>query len=104
MKKKTTTKKETLSEEAYALVHPTRYKIVKLLRSKEKLYIAQIAKKLELNPKVASFHLTVLANYGFVDGDYGLKNPKKGAPKAVKYYRLTNKVDQVLSKLRKELE
>ena len=88
----------------YILSHPTRLRIIKVLKESdpaerpEGLYIAEIARRLgDLNPKLVSFHLSMLAQYGFVESHFGLANPGN-APVAVKYYKTTPKLDDILSK------
>lgn len=92
----------------YALMQPTRQKIIKTLRtSKEPLYIKEIAEKIGEKERNVSFHLATLAEYGFVKGEYReISKPthhSKVAGKAAKFYRLTPKVDAVIKKLATEL-
>lgn len=95
--------KDILSD-AYVLMHPTRYQIIQILKEAEgPLYIAQIADKLQIDDKLASFHLSVLSKHGFVQSEFRLENPPRGGPKALKYYTLTEKVDQTLARIKEML-
>jgi len=91
----------------FVLVQPTRQKIIKLLeKSKEPLYIKQIAKKIKESERNTSFHLAELSMFGFVDGEYReIKPPKHGTlGRAGKFYFVTPKVNQVKKKLIRSLE
>lgn len=92
----------------YALMQPTRRKIIKTLReSKEPLYIKEIAQKIGEKERNVSFHLATLAEYGFVEGEYReIEKPthhSRVTGKAAKFYRLTPKVDAVIEKLTSDL-
>lgn len=87
---------------AYTLSHPARAAIVALLRKKKKAYPAEIARELELSERLVSFHLSMLSGAGFVASEYALSNPGN-PPRVVKYYRLTDKVDEAIERLVKEL-
>jgi len=89
--------------EGYVLAHPTRLRIVNLLKKTERSYASEIAKKLGIDEKLVGFHLAALSQYGFVDSEFELMNPPKGAPKAVRYYWLTPKAEEVLSQFKKLL-
>ena len=88
---------------AYPLSHPARASIIKFLKKEDKAYIAQIGKALGLNERLVSFHLSVLSSGGFVQSEYGLSNPSTNPPRAVRYYRLTEKVDKTLDEFRAAL-
>jgi len=88
-------------EEVYGLLLPTRYKICKLLEDSQKpMYASRIAEELELERKLVSFHLSWLEEHGFVTSEFGLANPAKTAPKAVRYYKPTGKAKELLSRLK----
>jgi predicted ArsR family transcriptional regulator len=80
------------------LLHPIIYQIVRALKEKQKLYINELEGIIGINRKVISFHLSTLSQYGFVEGNYEvLKIPHSDSKgKAVKYFKLTHKVDDVL--------
>ena len=80
------------------LIHPIRYRIVKEIKEKQKLYIQELAVILKINRRKVSFHLSTLSQYGFVEGNYEVMKVRrsKGRDKAAKYFRVTSKVDTVL--------
>ena len=80
------------------LIHPIRYRIIKEIKENQKLYIQELADILKINRRKVSFHLSVLSQYGFVEGNYEVMKIRgsKGKDKAAKYFRVTPKVDTVL--------
>lgn len=91
---------ERLCEEVYILTQPTRLKIINVLKEAgEPLYIEQIAKRIKgVDRRSVSFHLTTLAQHGFVKGEYReIKAPNSPTGKAAKYYQLTEKVNQTFT-------
>lgn len=105
MKEKMETEKQNdVLELGHILIHPIRYQIIKAIKEKEKLYINEIATILGMDRKVVSFHLSTLNQYGFVEGDYEVLKISHSKGKAAKYFRLTPKVEKVLSDMTKELE
>lgn len=85
------------------LIHPIRYRIIKAIKEKQKLYIQELADILGINRRMVSFHLSTLNQYGFVEGNYevlrlrrSLRHPKG---KVAKYFRITPKVDTVLNSI-----
>lgn len=80
------------------LIHPIRYRIIKEIKEKQKLYIQELADILGINRRMVSFHLSTLSQYGFVEGNYEvIRVPRpKGKDRAAKYFRITPKVDIVL--------
>jgi predicted transcriptional regulator len=87
----------------YVLAHPVRRAIVEVLKKKE-AYIAQIAKELDLSERLVSFHLSILSTTGLVESRYGLSNPTKNPPRAVRYYHITPKVEEVLKEFIESLK
>nr|MDO8082068.1 ArsR family transcriptional regulator [Candidatus Freyarchaeota archaeon] len=90
---------EEAREMTYNVLPPIRFKIVNLLLKEAPLYIAQIAEKIGEERRLVSYHLTSLSKAGIVEAEWKLENPKKsskGAPKAVKYYKLTDKAESVI--------
>ncbi len=80
------------------LIHPIRYRIIKEIKEKQKLYIQELADILGINRRIVSFHLSTLSQYGFVEGNYEVLRVRrsKGKGRAAKYFRITPKVDAVL--------
>lgn len=93
---------DQLANLLYVLMQPTRRKIVKLLQSGKEMYIEQIADAIKEDRRSVSFHLTTLAEHGFVEGDFQLITPateNPGSGRGAKFYHLTPKVAEVLKKL-----
>jgi tetratricopeptide (TPR) repeat protein len=88
------------TEELYGLLLPSRFEIYKLLQSGEKLYASKIAERLKMDRKLVSFHLAWLEQHGFLTSNFGLANPERVAPKAVRYYETTDKGGDVLNAIR----
>jgi predicted ArsR family transcriptional regulator len=91
-------------ELGHILIHPIRYQIVRSIREKGRLYINQMADMLDIDRKVVSFHLSTLSQYGFVESEYEVLKIPHSKGKAAKYFRLTDKVDEVLANVKTELE
>ena len=89
---------------AYVLSHPIRTAIIKILREKGEAYPAQIAKELGLSERLVTFHLSVLSSAELVKSRYGLTNPVKSPPRAVRYYRATSKVDEAVDEFAASLK
>lgn len=82
----------------HVMTHPVRNKIIKLLKDDpETLYITQIAKKLDISNRLASFHLVSLLQYGLVDGTWAVSEIPQSPGKAVKHYNLTDKALAIIN-------
>jgi len=82
----------------HLLTHPIRYKIVSALRrSPGSMFIAQMAEAIDVNPRLVSFHLGVLLEKGYVEGDWQVSLLPRSKGKAVKNYKLTQKAIEDLS-------
>ena len=101
-------KREDIEESfdlAYVLLHPIRRKIVeKMMRGNSPIHIAQVAKEFEIDEKLASFHLASMLQYGLVKGEWGTAIEPGGERRAVKYYSLTNKTEEVFEDIKKWLK
>jgi DNA-binding transcriptional ArsR family regulator len=90
---------------AGAVMHPSRFKILQLLRqSKEPLFVEQISKELHIHPRMVSHHLDVLQELGLVESRYevvNLNGSKRGV--AVRMCFATPKVDEVLRQIRESV-
>lgn len=84
--------------ELQPLVHPTRFEICRELKQRGG-YTSQIAKKLNIDPKLAAFHLTSLARNGLVTAHIVIKDPPEKGSIAVRNYRLTEKAIKLMEKL-----
>jgi DNA-binding transcriptional ArsR family regulator len=84
------------------LMQPSRFKILQLLRqSKEPQFVEQIAKALDIHPRMVSHHLDILQDQGLIESNYGLVNvegSKRGV--AVRLCSATTKADEVLRQIR----
>ena len=92
----------------YVLMQPTRQKIIRLLKESNKpLYVREIADKIDESERNTSFHLSTLAEKGFVDGEYREIGPSSHhslvTNKAAKFYKLTPKVESISKRFAKGL-
>ena len=90
---------------ARAVMHPSRFKILQLLRqSNGPLFVEQISKELRIHPRMVSHHLDVLQELGLVESRYevvNLNGSKRGV--AVRLCFTTPKVDEVLRQIRESV-
>jgi len=93
---------ERLVEEAHALLHPIRFRIVELL-NEQPMHINGISKALGEERRLVSYHLLALEEYGFVNSKYEISEEPKSKGKAIRKYWVTNKVKDVISKIKKEI-
>jgi len=92
--------------EAAALLQPTRYRIIMaLVRARGKpMYIEEIAREINENHRLVSFHLVLMQREGFLTSEVReINKPDSPSGRAGRFYTLTPKVDEILSKLKKEL-
>ena len=92
--------KDELLEDAHTLLHPIRFRIVELLEEKS-MHINAISKALDEERRLVSYHLTVLEDSGFLTSKYEISNEKKSKGRALRIYKVTDKVDAVLSEFKK---
>jgi len=80
--------------------HPIRYKILSLLNDgKKPPYISQIAEKLEINNRLASFHLGVLRQHELAIGTWMVSEIPRSKGKAVKCFTITENAKRILEKI-----
>ncbi len=91
--------KDVLVEEAHVLLHPMRFRIVKLLTERQ-MHVSELSKVLQEERRLVSYHLETLEKYGFVKSKYELSEEKKSKGKALKIYWITGKVQEVMSGLK----
>ncbi len=94
-------------KDGFHLMHPIRYKIIQILRDKNRaMYIDEIAKFIDVDRRLTSYHLTTLEKLGFAESMFDvIKKPTaKGLGKAGRFYSITPKVDEVLGELARILE
>lgn len=93
----------------YVLMQPTRQRIIQLLRKNptNPMYIREIAEKIVESERNTSFHLSTLAEHGFVTGEYReISEPTHHSSvtgRAAKFYSITPKVDEIIKKIAKEI-
>jgi DNA-binding transcriptional ArsR family regulator len=93
---------DTLVKEAHVLLHPIRFRIVELL-VKSPLHINAISKAMGEERRLVSYHLMSLEEAGFVDSKYEISEAPKSKGKAIRKYWVTDKVDDVISEIKKKL-
>jgi DNA-binding transcriptional ArsR family regulator len=93
---------DTLVKEAHVLLHPIRFRIVEML-VKEPLHINAISKAMGEERRLVSYHLMSLEEAGFVDSKYEISEQPKSKGKAIRKYWVTDKVDDVISQIKKKL-
>lgn len=77
-----------------------RFKIAKLLLDTP-LHITGISKALGAERRLISYHLSTLEEYGFVTSRYELSEAPKSKGKAIRKYRVTDKVEEVIAEIKK---
>jgi len=92
-----------IEDDAYALAHPLRCRIVELLAEKP-MHINEIAKALGEERRLVSYHLFTLEEYGFVSSKYEISDHPKLKGKALRRYRMNGKMEpQMISELKNRL-
>lgn len=93
----------------YVLMQPTRQRIIQLLKKNpdNPMYIREIANAIKESERNTSFHLSTLAEHGFVTGEYReIADPTHHSPvtgRAAKFYSITPTVDEIIKKIVKEI-
>ncbi len=88
----------------HLLLQETRFKIVRELRRADgPLYIDELARKIEENPRLVSFHLTVLQRNGLVTSEFRVVDSPQARGKAGRFFRLTEKANEAASRLAQEI-
>jgi predicted ArsR family transcriptional regulator len=94
-------------DEASIILQPIRYKIYQELRRAGKpLYVDEVAKRLDIDRRLVSFHLATLEEHGFVTSQFKAITPAQSNPgkgKAGRFFSLTGKAQKVLTRLKKEI-
>jgi len=93
---------DRLVEEAHVLLNPIRFRIVELLTERP-MHINEIAKAMEEERRLVSYHLRTLEEYGFVSSKYEISEHPKSRGKAIRKYWVNGKVEDVISELKKKL-
>jgi len=91
---------EELVKDAHLLLHPIRFRIIELLMENP-LHINGISKAMGEERRLISYHLLTLEEHGFVDSKYEISESPKSKGKAIRKYWVTDKVEKVISELKK---
>jgi DNA-binding transcriptional ArsR family regulator len=81
---------DRLVEDAHALLHPTRYKMVELL-SQRSMHIRELSEALEKEDRIVFYHLSILEEHGFVKGDFQVHKNQNIKEITRKHYGMTEK-------------
>lgn len=89
----------------YLVSHPIRNRIALAILNSggDGVYASKLAGELGLKRELISFHLMKMEHAGIISSEFGLKNPPKDRPIAVRYYRLTRTGKEVIENLKKIL-
>lgn len=91
---------DQLVKEAHVLLHPIRFRIVELL-VENPMHINAISIAMGEERRLVSYHLQTLEEYGFVNSRYEISELPKAKGKAIRKYWVTDKVENVISELKK---
>lgn len=91
---------DTIVKDAHVLLHPIRFRIVELLVDNP-MHINGISKAMGEERRLVSYHLLTLEEYGFVASRYEISEQPKSKGKAIRKYWVTDKVNTVISELKK---
>jgi DNA-binding transcriptional ArsR family regulator len=91
---------EELVKDAHVLLHPVRFRIVELLMEKP-MHINEISKAMGEERRLVSYHLLTLEEHRFVESRYEISEQPKSKGKAIRKYWVTDKVEAVISELKK---
>ena len=96
------TPKGDFLDDAHTLLHPTRFRIVELLKQKP-MNITEISKAMGEDGRLvaANYNLNILEEYGFVSSKYEKSEAKNSKRRVQRIYHVTDKMDEVLSKFKK---
>ena len=91
---------DRLVKDAHVLLHPIRFRIIELLAEKP-MHINGISKAMGEERRLVSYHLLTLEECGFVNSKYEISEAPKSRGKAIRKYWVTDKVEDVISELKK---
>jgi len=84
----------------YCLMQPRKKQIIKIIEgSGQPMYINEIAKRMKINHRTVSFHLTDLENFGFLKSKFEVNPDGRGS----RFYNITKKIYAVKQKIIEEL-
>jgi DNA-binding transcriptional ArsR family regulator len=87
-------------KEAHVILHPIRFRIIELLNEKQ-MHVSELSKALAEERRLLSYHLDILEEYGFVQSQHEISDQPKSKGKALRIYRATDKIEQVLGAIKK---
>jgi DNA-binding transcriptional ArsR family regulator len=90
---------DDLLKEVHVLLHPIRYRIVELLAEKP-MHINEMSNTLGKERRLVSYHLLTLEEHGFLSSNYEISEQPKSKGKALRKYKVTEKVEEVILKLK----
>ncbi len=93
---------DDLLKDVHVLLHPLRYRIAELLVEKP-MHINEISKVLVEERRLVSYHLLTLEEHGFLSSNYEISEQPKSKGKAIRKYEVTEKVEEVISELKKRI-
>ena len=79
-----------LMVEAHILLHPTRYKIAELL-SEKTMHLRELSVALGKEKRLVSYHLFILEEHGFVNGELKMHGASDAQEGRTKHYGVTEK-------------
>jgi len=91
---------DRLVKDAHVLLHPIRFRIVEFL-VENSMHINGISKAMGEERRLVSYHLLTLEECGFVKSKYEISESPKSKGKAIRKYWVTDKVENVISELKK---
>ncbi len=91
---------DDLLKDVRVLLHPIRFRIVKLLAEKP-MHVKEISKALGEERRLVSYHLNIMEKYGFLKSDYEISELPKLKGKAIRKYRVTAKLEEMILSLKK---
>ena len=86
-------------KDVHVLGHPIRFRIMDLLAEKP-MYINEISKTLGEERRLVSYHLHILEKCGFLKSNYEISDQLKSKGKAIRKYKVAEKVKGMISWLK----
>lgn len=96
---------EKIIKDGHILIHPLRYKIIKLLQENnpEGMYVNEISKAIKEDRKLVAYHLLTLFQYDFAKSEYEISKYPASKGKALKRITLTEKTKKALTDLKETI-
>ena len=93
-----------LYKDALIACHPVRQKIKGVLDQKRSLHIDAIAKEIDEDRRLTSYHLSVLEENGFARSEFKILEKAASKGRIARFFELTDKYEDLRPKLIKLLE